>query len=201
MAGPLTDTSRSYAPAVPDEVVLLNDDRRAIGTAPRLEVHTPETPLHLAFSAYLFNADGEVLLTRRALSKRTWPGVWTNACCGHPRPGEAIVDAIDRRLGDELGLRVQPGGVSDLECVLPDFAYRAVDASGVMENEICPTYRARVHPQAVLGPKSDEVMDWRWVAWGDVATASRLVPFAFSPWAVRQIEQIDRLGLFASTRT
>jgi isopentenyl-diphosphate delta-isomerase type 1 len=193
MAGPLTDVSPTVATVVPDEVVLLDDHRRAIGTAPRLEVHSLETPLHLAFSAYLFNADGEVLLTRRALSKRTWPGVWTNACCGHPRPGEAIVDAIDRRLGDELGLRVGPGLVDDLECVLPDFAYRAVDASGVMENEICPTYRGLLHPRAVLSPNSDEVMDWRWVAWEDVATASRLVPFTFSPWAVRQIDQLDRV--------
>jgi isopentenyl-diphosphate delta-isomerase len=176
-----------------DQVVLLNDAREVVGRMPRSAVHTSDTPLHLAFSAYLFNSDGEVLLTRRALSKRTWPGVWTNACCGHPRPGEAIVEAIDRRLGDELGLRVGPGLVQDLECVLPDFAYRAVDASGVMENEICPTYRGTVHPRAVLSPNSDEVMDWRWVAWEDVAAASRLVPFTFSPWAVRQIDQLDRV--------
>ena len=175
-----------------DQVVLLDEIGDPIGSWPRLEVHTTDTPLHLAFSAYLFNDAGEVLLTRRALTKKTWPGVWTNACCGHPRPGEPLVDAIDRRLGDELGLRVGPGGVADLVCALPDFSYRAVDASGVMENEVCPTYRGRVHPQAVLAPKSEEVMDWRWVAWGDLVEAARLTPFAFSPWSVLQIDRLSR---------
>lgn len=192
MAGPLTDISPA-AELVPDNVVLLDDDGHAVGTAPRLEVHTTDTPLHLAFSAYLFNDAGEVLLTRRALTKRTWPGVWTNACCGHPRPGEALTEAIDRRLGDELGLRVGPGGVENLTCSLPDFSYCAVDASGVMENEVCPTYSGRVHPRAVLTPKSEEVMDWRWVAWDDLAESTRRTPFAFSPWSVLQIGQLGRV--------
>lgn len=70
-----------------DEVVLLADDATPIGTAPRGSVHETSTPFHLAFSCYLFDAAGHVLITRRALGKRTWPGVWTNAFCGHPRPG------------------------------------------------------------------------------------------------------------------
>ncbi len=150
--------------------------------------------MHLAFSLYVFNEAGEVLLTRRALTKTTWPGVWTNTCCGHPRPGEDMSAAIARRLDHELGMEI-----TDLECVLPDFGYRATDASGLVENEFCPVFRARVridpessHPNDPPLANPDEVLDWKWWKWNDVIEAARLTPFVFSPWSVQQMAQLSR---------
>ena len=180
-----------------DHVVLLNPDREPVGTAPRAYVHTRDTPLHLAFSLYVFNEADEVLLTRRALTKTTWPGVWTNTCCGHPRPGEDMPAAIARRLDYELGMQV-----TDLACVLPDFGYRATDASGLVENEFCPVFRAHVridpessHPNDPPLANPDEVLDWKWWKWNDVIEAARLTPFVFSPWSVQQMAQLSRAAL------
>ena len=174
---------RPPASPVDDHVVLVNDGGEPIGTLPRDTVHTVDTPLHLAFSCYVLDAEDRVLLTRRALTKRTWPGVWTNSCCGHPRLDEAIEDAVARRMAEELSI-----AVTDLRCVLPDFAYTARDASGIVENEICPVFTARlVHPELALEPNPDEVSDWAWTSWDDLVAATRATPFAFSPWAVQQV--------------
>src|SRR5579859_8014500 len=111
-----------------ESVVLLDEAGYASGTADKIAVHHAGTPLHLAFSCYLFNESGQFLLTRRAESKRTFPGVWTNTCCGHPRPGEPLSGSVLRRLRDELGI-----GSATLTLVLPGFRYRARMANGVME--------------------------------------------------------------------
>ncbi|SDD53932.1 isopentenyl-diphosphate Delta-isomerase [Auraticoccus monumenti] len=170
-----------------DAVVLVDDDGRVVGEAPRLAVHDHDTPLHLAFSLHLFDPEGRVLLTRRALAKRTWPGVWTNSCCGHPRPDEDGPGAIVRRLGEELGVQVE-----DLRCVLPDFRYRAVDASGVVENELCPVWVGRVRGAVLADP--DEVAEWTWLPWDDLVTAITAAPPAFSPWAALAVPAMVDTG-------
>ena len=166
---------------VEEMVVLLNDDGTPCGQAPKATVHTQATPLHLAFSCHVFNPDGLVLLTRRALAKATWPGVWTNSFCGHPMPGEDLPDAVRRRSLTELGL-----DIADIRMVLPDFRYRAVDASGIVENEVCPVFRA----VAVTTPHAnpDEVLQWEWAQPAAAAAAVTAAPWAFSPWLVRQHE-------------
>lgn len=174
--------------ATDDEfVVLLDEAGRAVGTADKATVHHADTPLHLGFSCYLFDADGRVLLTRRALSKRTWPGVWTNSFCGHPAPGEEPSAAVIRRAEQELGV-----AVTDPVCVLPDFRYRAVAADGTVENEICPVFVART--ESPIEPVPTETMDFRWVDWGELRTAARL-PWALSPWAVTQIPLLEAAGV------
>ena len=168
-----------------EQIVLCDDDGRPTGTADKFEVHTTDTPLHLAFSAWLFDASGHLLISRRALGKKTWPGVWTNSFCGHPAPGEATEDAVVRRAQQELGLPAS--ALADLRCVLPDFRYRAVDSSGIVEHEICPVYAVRLAADAEAAPNPDEVDSTEWVNPADLITAAEAMPAVFSPWLVEEL--------------
>lgn len=171
----------------PELVVLLDELGRPAGTADKLTVHHTDTPLHLAFSCHVVGAEGRALMTRRALGKLAWPGVWTNSVCGHPAPGEAAADAVARRARQELGLRV-----SDVDEVLPDFAYRAVDVSGTVENERCPVFVARADADPVADPA--EVAEWAWASWDRVVLLAASAPWALSPWCVRQVGELDAAG-------
>ncbi|HST72066.1 isopentenyl-diphosphate Delta-isomerase [Kocuria sp.] len=164
----------------PEEVVLLDDAHRPVGTALKAEVHTEDTPLHLAFSCYVLDDDGRLLLTRRALGKKTWPGVWTNSFCGHPGPGEEFAATIARRAGEELGFTV-----TDVTEVLPEFRYRAVDSSGIVENEFCPVYVARATGRP--SPLASEVAETAWITPEQLFTAAEAAPFLLSPWLLEQI--------------
>jgi len=166
-----------------DQVVLLDDEGLAIGTAPKSSVHGPDTALHLAFSCHVLNSDGQVLITRRALTKRTWPGVWTNSFCGHPRPAEPVLSAVRRHADFELGLTLH-----DLRVALPLFRYRATDANGIVEHEVCPVYIAYTDDEPVLNPL--EALDARWVEPGALALSLEATPWAFSPWLVLQAQQL-----------
>ena len=168
----------------PEQVVLLDNDARPVGVAGKAEVHTTDTALHLAFSCHVYDASGLVLVTRRALSKLTWPGVWTNSFCGHPGPGESFEEAIVRRAAVELNI-----SVSNVQPALPDFRYRAVDASGIVENEICPVFTAVYAGPETISPNPAEACDWAWSDLVDVEEAVTATPFAFSPWLVQQLAE------------
>ncbi|WP_091456030.1 isopentenyl-diphosphate Delta-isomerase [Actinokineospora iranica] len=173
-----------------ERVVLLDEAGNDVGVADKAGVHHADTPLHLAFSSYVFDRDGRFLLTRRATHKKTWPGVWTNSCCGHPAPGEAIADGVSRRLADELGLP----GPHKVELVLPRFRYRAEMGNGVVENEMCPVYRVVVDSGAEPAPNPDEVDSAVWVPWGEFAESVLSGTREVSPWCVLQVRELSALG-------
>ena len=181
--GVVTATARE----TPEVVVLLDDEGRATGTMDKALVHHDDTPLHLAFSAYVLDAQGRLLVTRRALGKRTFPGVWTNTVCGHPAPGEDLVGAATRRAEQELGLRL-----TDARVVLPRFRYRA-EMDGVVENEICPVLVARAVDDDLL-PDPTEVEDARWEPWDAFAAGVLDGSRAVSPWCSEQVAELVALG-------
>lgn len=177
--------------AAPELVVLLDDAGAAIGTAPKRVVHHACTPLHLGFSTYLFDADGALVLTRRAADKATFPGVLTNSFCGHPTPGEPLLDAVRRRAGHELG--VAAGDLVDVRLVLADFAYRA-EMAGVVENERCPVLVARLRDDAQLRPDPVEVGAVERVDWTSFATEVTARRLEVSPWCAEQVDALQALG-------
>lgn len=172
-----------FASSDEELVVLVDQQGQAIGSAAKAAVHTDRTPLHRAFSCYLFNPGGQLLLTRRSTAKRAFPGLWTNSVCGHPGPGESDVDAIHRRAQQELGLIVQ-----DLTAALPEFRYRA-ESAGVVENEICPVYLGRTNGSP--DPVPDEVDSCAWTSWDGFLASVQDSPDQFSPWCRDQSEQLQ----------
>lgn len=163
-----------------EEVVLLDARHRPVGTMEKSHVHGTNTPFHLAFSCYIRNTQGQILLTRRSLNKVAWPGVWTNSVCGHPTPGESLPDAVRRRSLQELCLSVE-----QVHMQIEEFQYRATDASGIVENEFCPIFLAVARQQPALNPQ--EVMDFQWVSPENLLAAVGATPWAFSPWMVEQL--------------
>ena len=183
----VTMTLNDTGAAAEDEIVLLDGDGRPVGTALKSAAHGPDTALHLAFSCYVLNADGRLLITRRALDKLSWPGIWTNSFCGHPRPAEPLLNAVRRRADFELGISIE-----DITLALPLFRYRATDAHGTVENEICPVYVARTRDEPEPDPR--EVAEYVWAEPDAVIRAAAETPWAFSPWMVLQLEQLERFG-------
>jgi isopentenyl-diphosphate delta-isomerase len=165
----------------------------AIGIQEKYAAHNSHTAFHQAFSCWIFAPDGRLLVTRRALSKKAWPGVWTNSVCGHPQQGETLEQALRRRCRYEVGAEL-----TDLTPVLPEFRYRETDPSGIVENERCPVYAARLTHSLALN--HDEVLESSWVTPEAIFAALDATPWAFSPWMVLQArspQMRERLTRFA----
>ncbi len=163
--------------------MLVDEDGVPTGVADKATVHGPVTPRHLAFSCYAFDAAGRLLVTRRAGTKRTFPLVWTNTCCGHPAPGESLGEAANRRLAYELGLQS-----SGMRVLLPDFSYRASDGR-IEENELCPVLVCRV--DGAPSARADEVDITEWWSWEEFLDAAADPASGLSPWAREQAPLVD----------
>ena len=153
-------------------VVLVDPQDRELGQMEKLAAHR-EGLLHRAFSVFIFNTKGELLMQQRAPTKYHSAGLWSNTCCGHPRPGEALADAGERRLVEEMGLSVKLRPVFN-------FTYTAKLEGGLVEKEIDHVLLGSVD----IDPKPDpeEACDWRWVdrATLEIVLAER--PGLFTAW-------------------
>jgi len=155
---------------------------------PKLKSHHSNTKLHLAFSCYIFRRkDGAFLVTQRALSKKVWPGVWTNSACGHPAPGESMEHAISRRAKAELGI----DNLSHLRCLVPDYVYKTPPFRDVVEHEFCPIFAAVTADEPKRNPR--EVEDYIWVPWAQYVRMLSSEAGVMSWWSKDQYKRIERL--------
>jgi isopentenyl-diphosphate delta-isomerase len=174
-------------------VVLVDEEDGELGVMEKGKVHHTKTPLHRAFSVFLFNKESKVLVTKRAKSKKTWGGVWTNSFCGHPVPGETYIQAIHRRAEEELGIMIY-----DLRKI-SNYRYR-FERDGVVENELCPVYAAKTSEEPK--PNKDEVGDYRWMGWEELLKTlkedNRLYQDSgeakWSEWCKEEAILVDRFG-------
>lgn len=173
----------------PNQELIVYVDEQGVPTgetAAKLDAHTGNTRLHAAFSCYIFNEKGEILVTRRALTKKVWPGVWTNSVCGHPGPGEMDEYAIVRRSEYELGMEID-----DIQVILPDYRYKTPPFNGIVENEFCPVYLAKIATDP--SPNPDEVCDYKWMSWSDfISHLKSDSKNEWSFWCKDQVKRFDQ---------
>lgn len=167
-----------------DYVILVDSQDNELGVMEKLEAHEKGI-LHRAFSIFLFNSKGEMLIQQRAMSKYHSPGLWTNACCSHPAPAETILDAGKRRLQEELGLST----------VLVDafkFEYRESFDNALTEHELDHVLVGYTDDSPILN--SDEAKDYRWVDLSDLLVEISLNPELFTVWfKIILTEHIEKL--------
>ena len=156
-------------------VPLASEDGHPARSLSKRKAHDLPGALHLAFSIFLLDHKGRVLLQRRSGGKRLWPYFWSNACCSHPLPGERAHTAVSRRVVQELGAEA-----SALEYVT-DFEYRAQYGSTGVEHERCQIWWGRVDSPA-LRACPEEVDAIAWLSVDQVTRSLAATPGAFTPW-------------------
>lgn len=155
-----------------EHVILVDRADRAVGTAEKRAAHVAGA-LHRAFSVFVFDHAGRMLLQRRALSKYHSGGLWSNTCCSHPRPGESTAAAAHRRLVEEMGFHCP------LETAFT-FVYRADVGGGLIEHEYDHVFLGRFDGEPVPNPV--EVEGWRWVDPHVLTGELRREPHHFTFW-------------------
>lgn len=155
-----------------EQLVLVDQNDVEVGTGEKIPVHEQGT-LHRAFSVFVFNGAGRLLLQRRLVTKYHSGGLWTNTCCGHPRPGEPIGEAARRRLHEEMGF----------DCALSpafSFIYKAELDHGLTEHEYDHVFVGEFEGDP--RPNPDEVDDWRWAGVDEVSDDVAASPGRYSVW-------------------
>ncbi|CAI8315181.1 MAG: Isopentenyl-diphosphate Delta-isomerase [Flavobacteriia bacterium] len=169
-------------------VILVDEHDAPLGLMEKLKAHE-QGALHRAISVLIFNAESELLIQRRALGKYHSPGLWTNSCCSHPRDGEEVLAAGERRLMEEMGMKatLQP---------LFHFRYRAEFDNGLIEHELDHVLVGRSNELPALN--REEAMDFEWMSLDTVRQEIERKPSQFTPWFILLIQNhFEELNRYA----
>lgn len=168
-----------------EEMVVLVDERDApLGAAPKSRVHATGER-HRAVSVFLFDGQGRLLLQQRATGKYHSPGLWSNTCCGHPRPGESALDAARRRLREEMGVECELKHVATFE-------YRA-PVGELIEHEVDHVFTGSFN--GTPAPDANEVGGWSWRTFEEIVADARANPSHYSIWFPIALDQLAARGL------
>jgi len=163
-----------------EEVILVDAHDEQVGTAEKLDAHRKGI-LHRAFSILIFNSKGEMMLQQRAKTKYHCGGLWSNACCGHPRPGETVEKAAKRRLMEEMSF------VCELSKIF-EYVYRVKLDKGMNEHEFLHVYKGVFDGVPKLNPV--EADDWKWMDVNELKKDVNLNPKNYSPWFKLTLERL-----------
>ena len=166
-----------------EELILVDENDVEIGHLHKDKVHDGDGLLHRAFSLFIFNDEGEVLIQRRSPQKRLWPLYWANSCCSHPRRGEEMDEAVQRRLYQELGMRSDP-------LFLYKFIYHAHYEDQGAEHELCWVYIGRSCDPVRANP--NEISEWKYMSPSQLGEELKNSPGSFSPWIKLEWETMQR---------
>lgn len=173
MDNPLENVSCNIVSDDSELLILVDPDDKVVGHLDKSACHDGEGLLHRAFSLFVFNPQGKLLIQRRAPSKRLWPSYWSNSCCSHPRQNENMDTAAQRRCEEELGFR------TPLK-FLYKFQYSAPFGALGSENELCSVYVGRFDGSPKVN--SNEICEWQWLAPDELDKQLEQTPEQFTPW-------------------
>ena len=171
-----------------EQLILVNVDDEPIGHNDKAACHDGHGILHRAFSLFVFNSRGELLLQQRSKDKRLWPGYWANSCCSHPRQGESMQKATARRLEEEMGMRC------DMRFVFK-FQYQADYEDLGAEHELCWVYVGQTDDEVCAN--TTEVEAWRFVSPEALDAEMAADPERFTPWLKMEWKRLR--GEFSKT--
>jgi isopentenyl-diphosphate delta-isomerase len=175
-----------------ERVILVDENDTPVGLMDKLDAHI-QGALHRAFSVLIFNADGDILLQQRAMHKYHSQGLWTNACCSHPRKDEDMDAAIHRRLVEEMNFDCPLVKIDVLHYQTPPLD------TGLIENEMLHLYAGQTD-LTVFTPEPSEVMAWRWIKPADLFAEIASHPERYSFWFRVYLQRYDLQEMFEKTR-
>jgi isopentenyl-diphosphate delta-isomerase len=165
-----------------ESLILVDDEDREIGTSSKANCHVGDGLLHRAFSVFLFNADGKLLIQQRSAQKPLWPLYWSNSCCSHPHVEESVEDAGRRRVRQELSI----------ECdllYLYKFKYQASFGDAGAEHELCHVFAGYISDDIAAHP--EEIADWRYVDPHELSSEIAANADSYTPWMKLEWERIE----------
>lgn len=183
VCGEFSPTDSPIVSSEQELLICVDAQDQSVGSATKSQCHDGAGTLHRAFSIFIFNSQGQLLLQQRAEGKRLWPAFWSNSCCSHPRWGEDLEAAANRRLTQELGLSAQ------LQ-YLYKFEYAAHYKNLGSEHELCSVFVGSSDAQPKVN--ANEISAWRWVDPAELTHALKHEPQNYTPWLQLEWQRLQQ---------